>query len=112
MGTPLPAMSRSSRWTGIRQSRSESSIRSRIAVTAARFEPASSCSTSEGSTIECTINCKLLVVDNAVALVGGRNVGNQYFQMDPESQFADDDVFAAGAQTGQASPQFHEYLQQ
>jgi len=26
---------------------------------------------------------KLLIMDNAVALIGGRNIGNQYFQMDP-----------------------------
>lgn len=39
---------------------------------------------------------KLLVVDNAIALVGGRNIGDQYFQVDPDSQFGDDDVFAAG----------------
>jgi putative cardiolipin synthase len=39
---------------------------------------------------------KLLIVDTATALVGGRNVGDQYFQVSPESQFADDDVFAAG----------------
>jgi putative cardiolipin synthase len=52
---------------------------------------------------------KLLVVDNAVALIGGRNIGNQYFQMDPESQFADDDVFAAGPIAGQLSATFDEY---
>jgi putative cardiolipin synthase len=39
---------------------------------------------------------KLLAVDNAIALVGGRNIGDQYFQVDPESQFGDDDVFVAG----------------
>lgn len=39
---------------------------------------------------------KLLVVDNAIALVGGRNIGDQYFQVDPESQFGDDDAFVAG----------------
>jgi putative cardiolipin synthase len=39
---------------------------------------------------------KLMVVDNSVALVGGRNVGAQYFQVEPDSQFADDDAFAAG----------------
>jgi putative cardiolipin synthase len=39
---------------------------------------------------------KLLVCDDAIALLGGRNVGNQYFQVDPTSQFADDDVFVAG----------------
>jgi putative cardiolipin synthase len=52
---------------------------------------------------------KLLVVDNAVALIGGRNIGNQYFQMDPESQFADDDVFAAGPIAAQLSATFDEY---
>ncbi len=52
---------------------------------------------------------KLLVVDNAIALIGGRNVGNQYFQMDPDSQFADDDVFAAGPIAVQLSATFDEY---
>jgi putative cardiolipin synthase len=52
---------------------------------------------------------KLIVADNAIALVGGRNVGNQYFQLDPESQFADDDVFAAGPITTQLSATFDDY---
>jgi cardiolipin synthase C len=52
---------------------------------------------------------KLLVVDNALALVGGRNIGDQYFQMDPDSQFADDDVFAAGPVVGQLSATFDDY---
>lgn len=52
---------------------------------------------------------KLLVVDNAAALVGGRNIGNQYFQMDPESQFADDDVFAAGPIAQKLSAVFDEF---
>lgn len=52
---------------------------------------------------------KLLVVDNSVALIGGRNIGDQYFQMDPESQFADDDVFAAGPIAAQLSATFDEY---
>ena len=52
---------------------------------------------------------KLLVVDNAVALVGGRNIGNQYFQMDPSSQFADEDVFAAGPIAVRLSATFDEF---
>jgi len=52
---------------------------------------------------------KLLVVDNAAALIGGRNIGNQYFQMDPDSQFADDDVFAAGPIAVQLSATFDEF---
>jgi putative cardiolipin synthase len=52
---------------------------------------------------------KLLVADNAVALMGGRNIGNQYFQIDPESQFADDDVFAAGPIVPELSKTFDEF---
>jgi putative cardiolipin synthase len=52
---------------------------------------------------------KLLVVDNAVALIGGRNIGDQYFQIDPESQFADDDMFAAGPVARKLSGTFDEF---
>ena len=52
---------------------------------------------------------KLMVADNAVALIGGRNIGNQYFQIDPESQFADDDVFTAGPIVRELSGTFDEF---
>ncbi len=52
---------------------------------------------------------KLLVVDNAIALMGGRNIGDQYFQIDPDAQFADDDMFAAGPIAQQLSATFDEY---
>ena len=52
---------------------------------------------------------KLLVADNAIALVGGRNIGDQYFQVDPDSQFGDDDVFAAGPIVRQLSKSFDEF---
>ena len=52
---------------------------------------------------------KLMVVDNAIALVGGRNTGERYFQVDPESQFGDDDVFAAGPVVKELSGSFDEY---
>lgn len=52
---------------------------------------------------------KLLVVDNAVALIGGRNIGDQYFQIAPGSQFADEDVFAAGPIARRLSATFDEY---
>jgi putative cardiolipin synthase len=52
---------------------------------------------------------KLLVADNAIALIGGRNIGNQYFQMDPASQFADDDVFSVGPVVPQLSATFDEF---
>src|SRR3984957_4613551 len=52
---------------------------------------------------------KLVVADNAAALIGGRNIGNQYFQIDPESQFADDDVFTVGPIVGELSGTFDEF---
>jgi putative cardiolipin synthase len=52
---------------------------------------------------------KLLVADNALALIGGRNIGNQYFQVDPESQFADEDVLTVGPIVGQLSRTFDEF---
>ena len=52
---------------------------------------------------------KLMVADNSVALMGGRNVGNQYFQIDPESQFADDDILAAGPIAAKLSATFDEF---
>ena len=61
------------------------------------------------SRLDYRMHNKLLVVDNSVALIGGRNIGNQYFQLDPESQFADSDVFAAGPVVAQLSITFDEY---
>lgn len=52
---------------------------------------------------------KLLIVDNSVALIGGRNIGDQYFQIDPDAQFADDDVFAAGPIAQRLSWTFDEF---
>jgi putative cardiolipin synthase len=52
---------------------------------------------------------KMLVADNAAALIGGRNIGNQYFQMDPQSQFADDDLFSVGPIVTQLSATFDEF---
>jgi putative cardiolipin synthase len=52
---------------------------------------------------------KLLVADNSVALIGGRNIGNEYFQVDPQAQSADDDVFVAGPIVPQLSMTFDDY---
>ncbi len=52
---------------------------------------------------------KLLVADNSVALIGGRNIGNEYFQVDPQAQSADDDVFVAGPIVPTLSASFDEY---
>ena len=52
---------------------------------------------------------KLFVVDGVIAVFGGRNIGDQYFQVDPESQFADDDVFAIGAAVDELALTFDRY---
>jgi cardiolipin synthase C len=52
---------------------------------------------------------KLMVIDNSVPLVGGRNIGAQYFQVEPDSQFADDDAFAAGMIAAKLSNTFDSY---
>jgi putative cardiolipin synthase len=52
---------------------------------------------------------KLMVADNAVAIIGGRNIGDQYFQIDPASQFGDDDVVVAGPIVRQLSEVFDQF---
>lgn len=52
---------------------------------------------------------KMLLADDAAALVGGRNIGDQYFQIDPQSQFADDDVFVSGLLVTQMASKFDEF---
>ncbi len=61
------------------------------------------------SRLDYRMHNKLMVVDNAIALVGGRNIGDQYFQVDPESQLGDDDVFAAGPVVKELSRTFDEF---
>lgn len=63
----------------------------------------------EAGRVDYRMHNKLLVADNAVALVGGRNVGDEYFQVSPEAQYADDDVFVAGPLVPQLSATFDQY---
>jgi phosphatidylserine/phosphatidylglycerophosphate/cardiolipin synthase-like enzyme len=49
---------------------------------------------------------KLLVADNALAITGGRNIGDQYFTRDRNSNFIDLDVVAAGPIVPQLSASF------
>ena len=49
---------------------------------------------------------KLFVADNALAITGGRNIGDQYFTRDLHSNFIDLDVLAAGAIVPQLSATF------
>lgn len=61
------------------------------------------------SRLDYRMHNKLLVADNAAGLVGGRNIGDEYFQVDAKSQFADDDVFVVGPIVKQLSGTFDAY---
>ncbi|HEY6824013.1 MAG TPA: phospholipase D family protein, partial [Steroidobacteraceae bacterium] len=54
---------------------------------------------------------KLFIADRALALLGGRNIGDEYFQVDPSWQFADDDVLTTGPAVQQLAVSFEEYWQ-
>jgi phosphatidylserine/phosphatidylglycerophosphate/cardiolipin synthase-like enzyme len=49
---------------------------------------------------------KLFVADNALAITGGRNIGNEYFTRDPHYNFIDLDVVAGGAIVPELSASF------
>ena len=52
---------------------------------------------------------KLFLADNAMGIVGGRNLGEAYFGQSDGSNFADVDVLAAGALVPQMSDNFDRY---
>lgn len=52
---------------------------------------------------------KALIVDNQVAIMGGRNLGDEYFEASKDLDFRDVDVFAAGPVTRHISKNFDRY---
>jgi len=52
---------------------------------------------------------KLFVADNLLAIAGGRNIGDEYFQADSPVAFHDLDVLAAGPVVGEMSAAFDRY---
>ncbi len=52
---------------------------------------------------------KIFLADNAVAVMGGRNIGDDYFGIDPELNFHDLDVLAVGDAARQAGKAFDMY---
>ncbi len=62
-----------------------------------------------GRRLDYRMHNKLFIADNASALIGGRNIGDEYFQVDPGRQFADDDVFVVGPTVQKMSGTFDEY---
>ena len=53
---------------------------------------------------------KLLVMDNALAIVGGRNVGNHYFEVDTHANFRDLDVAVGGPVVREVSGVFDHFF--
>ncbi|MGU7840577.1 phospholipase D-like domain-containing protein [Burkholderia sp. AW33-5] len=52
---------------------------------------------------------KAMIADNQIAIVGGRNLGDEYFSASPTLQFRDLDVLAAGPVTNDISTSFDDY---
>ncbi|RKP59449.1 phospholipase D family protein [Pararobbsia silviterrae] len=52
---------------------------------------------------------KALVVDNRIAVVGGRNIGDEYFDASPDRVFRDLDVIVAGPLVANVSASFDEF---
>ncbi|MBC2712127.1 MAG: phospholipase D family protein [Desulfosarcina sp.] len=52
---------------------------------------------------------KSFTVDNQMAILGGRNIGNEYFDADPDLAFADLDVIAIGPVVEEVSTAFDQY---
>jgi putative cardiolipin synthase len=52
---------------------------------------------------------KSFTVDNQITILGGRNIGNEYFDADPDMAFADLDVMAIGPAVKEVSSVFDLY---
>ena len=52
---------------------------------------------------------KSFTVDNQITIVGGRNVGNEYYDADPDVNFSDFDVLAMGPVVQEVSGSFDKY---
>ncbi len=52
---------------------------------------------------------KSLTVDNVMSIVGGRNIGDEYFSADQHLEFGDFDLLATGAAVGRVSSEFDTY---
>ena len=63
----------------------------------------------EGERLNYRMHNKLFVADNAVALTGGRNVGDAYFQASTELELGDFDLLVAGPMVQQMSRSFDQY---
>ncbi len=59
--------------------------------------------------VNARMHTKTFTVDNQATVVGGRNIGDEYFDADPDLAFADNDVLAVGPAVAEVSAEFNEY---
>ena len=52
---------------------------------------------------------KAFIADNSVAILGGRNIGDEYFGASPDANFYDMDVITLGPITRRVSVEFDDY---
>jgi cardiolipin synthase C len=52
---------------------------------------------------------KLFIADNSVAILGGRNIGDEYFQASTETEFGDFDILTIGPTVSQVSKSFDSF---
>ena len=62
-----------------------------------------------GSRLNRRMHNKAWIADNRIAIIGGRNIGDEYFGASPQSNFADLDVALAGPVVTDVSREFDEY---
>jgi putative cardiolipin synthase len=60
-------------------------------------------------TVNHRMHSKTFTVDNQLAIVGGRNIGDEYFDADRSLAFADMDVMAIGPVVREVSQEFDQY---
>jgi putative cardiolipin synthase len=63
----------------------------------------------EGSRLNRRMHNKSFIVDNTVAVIGGRNIGDPYFDAGDDTNFRDLDVIAIGPVVADASRTFDDY---
>jgi len=61
------------------------------------------------SDIDYRMHSKSYTVDNQATVLGGRNIGDEYFDADTEVAFSDIDVLAIGPPVAEVSSEFDEY---
>jgi putative cardiolipin synthase len=59
--------------------------------------------------VNARMHTKTFTADNQAAIVGGRNIGSEYFDADPDLAFADNDVMAVGSAVAAVSAEFNDY---